>query len=290
MAPLPRRPSKPVTLPQQVAKLEADVRDLYRKLAVAGPQGDPGATGAQGVPGAQGMPGVPGPPGPGGGGFIHTAGGPPSSGTHAVYDLALDTFGSMWTCITAGTPGVWVEIGASSVTSLVVETRPIHCPAGATTGLVYGPCPRLVPGHTKIAFDIGATINREVFGSGPATLTASIDEVDVAGNFVGNMAFFNTEVFTAETYRLPYTWMWIYAPRSGGIGGPDISLGDGSGRYIAFRLTVTGGGDWNVVNAVLKMTSGGFPHITNDNVTGTYTLASATDLVADPYIAEAPYN
>jgi hypothetical protein len=42
-----------------------------------------------------------------------TASGAPSSGTFAVGDFSIDRTGSIWICTTAGSPGTWVQVGAT---------------------------------------------------------------------------------------------------------------------------------------------------------------------------------
>jgi hypothetical protein len=42
----------------------------------------------------------------------HTQIGAPTTGTHAAGEVFVDSTGTIWSCITAGTPGVWVYAGA----------------------------------------------------------------------------------------------------------------------------------------------------------------------------------
>jgi hypothetical protein len=42
-----------------------------------------------------------------------TTGGAPTSGTFSVGDYVLDRTGKIWVCVTAGTPGSWIDVGAS---------------------------------------------------------------------------------------------------------------------------------------------------------------------------------
>lgn len=57
-----------------------------------------------------------------------TTSGHPTTGTFAVGDFAIDQSGSLWICITAGTPGTWVALGSSSG----------NIPSGGTAGQVVG--------------------------------------------------------------------------------------------------------------------------------------------------------
>lgn len=57
-----------------------------------------------------------------------TASGHPVSGTFATGDFVIDQSGSLWICITAGTPGTWVALGSASG----------NIPSGGATGQVVG--------------------------------------------------------------------------------------------------------------------------------------------------------
>src|SRR5580704_8773985 len=43
-----------------------------------------------------------------------TASGAPVSGTFRAGDFVLDQTGTAWVCITAGSPGTWVQLGAAA--------------------------------------------------------------------------------------------------------------------------------------------------------------------------------
>lgn len=46
-----------------------------------------------------------------------TASGAPTTGTYAVGDYIIDRSGSLWICVTAGTPGTWIDPGKTEVAS-----------------------------------------------------------------------------------------------------------------------------------------------------------------------------
>jgi hypothetical protein len=135
------------------------------KGSVTGPT--VGATGTVGAPLAGRFVGV-------------TAAGPPTTGTYAVADFVVDQQGREWICITAGTPGIWIQphMAAGSISDL------------STYGLLgWSGCPRYHLGTTAwSAGQIRATLLGVPSGSPINTVVLNIttpaDTPTVGQNYV----------------------------------------------------------------------------------------------------------
>lgn len=61
------------------------------------------------------------------------AAGPPTTGTHAQYDIARDLTGQEWICVSAGTPGTWVAVGSGQQLYIAKTTATFDIKAVGTT-------------------------------------------------------------------------------------------------------------------------------------------------------------
>lgn len=123
-----------------------------------------------------------------------TTGGPPGSGTFAAGDFVIDQSGAVWVCVTAGSPGTWVDISLNDGVSWVPADAGFlawsYDPMLASTG--SAPANNTV---TVIRINIRAPIsctNVSVFvsatGSGLVTGENFVGLYNSAGTLIGTSA------------------------------------------------------------------------------------------------------
>lgn len=100
-----------------------------------------------------------------------SAAGPPAAGSHLAGELVVDATARLFLCVTAGTPGGWVELGAAGLTLLAAPQRAFDSrPAEPPGGLAAGAKGLFQPGEIR-------TIDLSASGGLPLTATRAIVNV-----------------------------------------------------------------------------------------------------------------
>lgn len=121
------------------------------------------------------------------------------------------------------------------------------------------PVPKLIPGVTKMEMHMFVEV-RPLDGCFYFMLL--INEVDVNGHYLGNLAFTNVDRPTVGDSH-PWSAHWLYDPRPTSPEGPDIDLGDGVGRYLGVHV-LPRGGDASAFSTYLGLIAGPIESITID--------------------------
>lgn len=150
------------------------------------------------------------------------------------------------------------EVAAASATKVAARQSAnvkvlTVTPAQGTHPVALMACPPLVPNVTKVLFAVSFEFTP---ASGCTGIYPSINESDVDGVYIGNIAFWrkdqpivaNRDVFAAQ---------WLYDPRLNPDPPevPDVDLGTGAGRYVGLHVT-TIGGNCAVTSAIIQAVYG----------------------------------
>lgn len=145
-----------------------------------------------------------------------TASTAPITGTFAVGDFIVTATGAMWVCITAGTPGTWVQPGVGMFMQLLsgrVEYNPGTAVAKSTTSATLADVDAtnlnmsvVVPANGKYIVDVEALIH-----SGSAATYVNFGLRDGSGNIAGTQRLMGN-----NTNRMRLRPRWYLTSRTPG--------------------------------------------------------------------------
>lgn len=105
-----------------------------------------------------------------------SSGGPPTTGTFIAGDFIVDNNGHIWVCTTAGTPGVWAQVGGTL--AIDFQTGTTYTLAASDQGNLVSMNNAAantvtIPTNATVAFPIGTTIQIRQAGAGTTTVAAA---------------------------------------------------------------------------------------------------------------------
>ena len=152
-----------------------------------------------------------------------TASGAPTTGTFAVGDFIVDQTGKVYVCTVAGTPGTWVQVGATT-TSVTMGGDVTGNSATSTVAKINGTTLGTLSGATSgqaLAWNGSSWIPTTISGGAPGTTVQSYitSNVTVAKNTNTNITsisltagtwLINAQAEANAASSLGYsTWLWI---------------------------------------------------------------------------------
>jgi len=193
-----------------------------------------------------------------------TASGAPTTGTFAVGDFIIDQTGKVYVCTVAGTPGTWVQVGATT-TSVTMGGDVTGNSATSTVAKLQG-----------VTVSTTAPTSNQVltYNSGTTSWTPTTPSA-------GALNYFNLSLATAPwSGTSPYnitsqsltagTWLVILnaaiGSLSGGAANVDIWVGTASASTTGMVATASGG---------YASTASGYP-LANIGINRVFTVASTT--------------
>ncbi|MCU0270018.1 MAG: hypothetical protein MUF83_15420, partial [Acidimicrobiales bacterium] len=111
--------------------------------------------------------------------------GPPSSGSHLRGELLVDVAGTMWLCVSGGTPGTWRELAGIPTTGAFHAITPVRvydsrCPA-PQPGTLSGGAWRIISVAHGRNLDTGVVTASNVVPSGAQAVTYNLTIVSQTG-------------------------------------------------------------------------------------------------------------
>ena len=165
-----------------------------------------------------------------------TASGAPTTGTFAVGDYVVDQTGKIYVCTVAGTPGTWVQVGATT-TSVTMGGDVTGNSATSTVAKING---------TALATLSGATSGQVLAWNGsawaPATSSGGAPGTTVESFITSNVSNIGTAPVNITSISLTAgTWLINYQA---------VMLGSSSSNYGEVWLTTTSASTTNAFTGI----------------------------------------
>jgi len=194
-----------------------------------------------------------------------TASGAPTTGTFAVGDFIVDQTGKFYVCTVAGTPGTWVQVGATT-TSVTMGGDVTGNSATSTVAKINGTTLGTLSGATTgqaLAWN-GSSWVPTTIGGAPGTVVKAYISANVTG--AGYVVDLTSISLTAGTWLINYQ-----------IEGQNTSstLVGGMGAYVGPNTGSTTGA-YSAIGILIGKLTSGYPYVMSVAGTATVVLASTT--------------
>lgn len=130
-----------------------------------------------------------------------TASGPPTTGTHLLYDFVIDGTGTVWICILAGTPGTWVDVSSGRELDRATKTTTEQF-TGTTPNDVDGLSVTFEARNTRPIFIAGFCVG--ALNNTATARTENLRLTDGAGTLVSLGKMFMAASSLSGSVYLPY--------------------------------------------------------------------------------------